>query len=234
MFLKYHEVFTSIQGEGIGVGELVTFIRLAGCNLRCFFCDTKFSWKTAGVEISLDALVSCIKEKHIIRDVAITGGEPLLQQREILILAEKLFESGTQRLTIETNGSVEIWDAQWNRFDNVLFSFSPKHSFFDDEQLKETFYSNLKRVKNHQVKILVNVVAGKGYLSHLKSEILHLPVPTDVIVQPIATGEDSKAEQHKLMTYLLKGVLGNTAIWAGVPFRSLRFIGQFHKLFGLL
>ncbi len=109
------ELFYSLQGEGASLGTPAVFIRLAGCNLRCSWCDTSYSW-AEGVEQSTAELVERIRQfpcQHLV----ITGGEPLLQQEGI---AELLAALPDYSVEIETNGTVTPSDyllervSQWN------------------------------------------------------------------------------------------------------------------------
>jgi organic radical activating enzyme len=102
--MKIHEVFASLQGEGLRQGEPTLFVRLSGCNLRCSFCDTREAWE-AGEENRVEEIVARVKSLH--RDfpcawVCLTGGEPLLQ--DISGLLEALRAIGF-RLQIETNAT---------------------------------------------------------------------------------------------------------------------------------
>lgn len=104
---KVVERFVSINGEGTHSGQLAVFIRFAGCNLNCSFCDTKWA-NEKDVEyelLSVDEIVDYIDETEL-NNVTLTGGEPLLQQ-EIEILIEKLTAKGLY-VEIETNGSVSL------------------------------------------------------------------------------------------------------------------------------
>ena len=79
--LKIAEIFASIQGEGLRQGEPTIFVRLAGCNLRCPFCDTKRAW-TGGRETSIAriaARVARLQKSRPAEWIVLTGGEPLLQ-----------------------------------------------------------------------------------------------------------------------------------------------------------
>ena len=102
------ETFLSIQGESTHAGRLCFFIRLAGCNLQCRYCDTQYSASlTDGKAEPLDLLVV----KAVSSDVdlvEITGGEPLTQP-ETIPLCEKLLDAGMTVL-IETNGSMPVWE----------------------------------------------------------------------------------------------------------------------------
>ncbi|MDA8324712.1 MAG: radical SAM protein [Nitrospiraceae bacterium] len=102
--MKICEIFTSIQGESTYVGRLSTFIRLAGCNLRCSYCDTRYAY-TGGVELSEAEIMNEVSVVGV-NLVTITGGEPLLQEG-VFHLAERLLNEGHQVL-IETNGSLSI------------------------------------------------------------------------------------------------------------------------------
>lgn len=102
--LNVVEIFHSIEGEGIRTGMPVTFIRLAGCNLRCSYCDTCYAQnETDGNLMSIDDIVSKVRFKA----VTITGGEPLLHEDCVIALINKLNETGYY-VNIETNGSINI------------------------------------------------------------------------------------------------------------------------------
>ena len=98
------ETFTSIQGESTHAGRICFFIRLAGCNLRCSFCDTTYAF-TGGSEYTVDEIIA-MAEKAPCKLVEITGGEPLLHS-ETPLLAQALLAKGFEVL-IETNGSLDI------------------------------------------------------------------------------------------------------------------------------
>ncbi len=113
------EVFYSLQGEGVSQGSPSVFVRLAGCNLACKWCDTAYSWNQGrGGETEVSAVVELIEKAapHPCR-LVVTGGEPLLQQDEL----EQLLSAIPARSTeIETNGTIMPSDfllnavSQWN------------------------------------------------------------------------------------------------------------------------
>ena len=94
--MKISEVFDSIQGEGIHAGKPSVFLRTALCNLKCVWCDTKYTWDWDNYdyskevhELPIEKILEKIKEfepKHVV----ITGGEPLIQQNDIASLLSKL------------------------------------------------------------------------------------------------------------------------------------------------
>jgi 7-carboxy-7-deazaguanine synthase len=97
-----NELFYSLQGEGGLAGVPSVFVRLAGCPLRCTWCDTKYAWNaSAGTETTPEEIVRQI-EQYPTRYVVITGGEPLLHP-DIEKLACLIHAQG-YHLTIETAG----------------------------------------------------------------------------------------------------------------------------------
>lgn len=106
--MKVVEKFISINGEGRRAGELAVFIRFKGCNLNCSYCDTKWANEPACdyEELSPDEICEYVSETGI-KNVTLTGGEPLLQ-KDIRSLVEKLLNKSDIRVEIETNGAVDI------------------------------------------------------------------------------------------------------------------------------
>jgi 7-carboxy-7-deazaguanine synthase len=120
-----HELFTSIQGEGIKVGCRQDFIRFLGCNLSCNYCDTPETQTREGPfilhgeqfdnPVALSLLVSNITES----EVAITGGEPLLQHRFLLSLCAEL-KKREHRIYLDTNGTLPDELAQVIEFIDIV------------------------------------------------------------------------------------------------------------------
>ncbi len=102
--LLVSETFSSIQGEGTRAGVPCFFIRLAGCNLRCNYCDTQYAYQ-GGENYSVSRLVEMWQESGLAH-VLITGGEPLLQ-KGVFSLMEELLAKGAICL-LETNGSLTV------------------------------------------------------------------------------------------------------------------------------
>jgi len=127
-------MFCSLQGEGIFAGTPCIFLRLSTCNLKCSWCDTKYTWDWENYdrdrevkEISIEEIVNKILGFSHINHVVITGGEPLLQQDRLVLLLKLLKSKGKKEsrfsfhhVEIETNGTIipinEIIDYvdQWN------------------------------------------------------------------------------------------------------------------------
>lgn len=116
--VKIAEVFDSIQGEGQFAGTPSSFIRLSGCNLRCWFCDTPYtSWEPEGFQQTWQELVDRVAE-YSSSHIVVTGGEPLLQP-DIVPLTAGL-KTLNRPITIETAGTV------FRPVQADLMSISPK------------------------------------------------------------------------------------------------------------
>lgn len=101
--MKIAEIFTSLQGEGLTSGYPTIFIRLAGCNLSCSYCDTPAS-RQGGTVMDVDEVAArALAEKP--HHVCITGGEPLLQKNEVAELSRRLISAG-KKVSIESNGTL--------------------------------------------------------------------------------------------------------------------------------
>ncbi len=102
--LRVTEIFHSIQGESSHAGRPCSFVRLTGCNLRCRWCDSEYTF-TGGERMSIDQVVDQVKS-YGCNLVEVTGGEPLAQS-ESHDLIKRLCDEGFEVL-IETSGSIDI------------------------------------------------------------------------------------------------------------------------------
>ncbi|MCI8507740.1 MAG: putative 7-carboxy-7-deazaguanine synthase QueE [Lachnospiraceae bacterium] len=102
------EQFASINGEGKRTGQLAYFIRFAGCNLSCSYCDTRWAnEQDADYEIYDEGTLYQMIKKSGIKNVTLTGGEPLLQ-KDIKELLRLLRNDKEILVEVETNGSIDI------------------------------------------------------------------------------------------------------------------------------
>jgi 7-carboxy-7-deazaguanine synthase len=102
--MRITEIYQSIQGESSYAGLPCVFVRTAGCDLRCVWCDSEFTF-TGGTRISVDQIVAEV-DKYDCRLVELTGGEPLLQP-DIYELATRLCDRG-HAVLIETGGHRDV------------------------------------------------------------------------------------------------------------------------------
>lgn len=104
--LRLTEVYASVQGESTHAGKPCVFVRTTGCNLRCTWCDSSYTF-TGGTVRALDDVVAEVCGFGI-RTVEVTGGEPLLQPN-VNLLMQRLLDEGYEVL-LETSGSRSIAD----------------------------------------------------------------------------------------------------------------------------
>lgn len=124
VYYNISEIFGSIEGEGKRTGELTTFIRFYGCNLRCSWCDSSYSYTNNDyTKMTLQEIITKVKEIGY-RNITITGGEPLIQQ-DIQILINTLC-SDKYYVNIETNGSVDISTFRFVGYNNLFFTMDYK------------------------------------------------------------------------------------------------------------
>jgi 7-carboxy-7-deazaguanine synthase len=102
------ELYKSVQGESSFAGVPCIFVRLAGCNLRCAWCDSEYTF-SGGKPFTEDEIVAQIEALAPCKLVEFTGGEPMLQARELLPLMQRLLNAGYE-LMIETSGERPLAD----------------------------------------------------------------------------------------------------------------------------
>jgi len=107
------EIFQSISGEGVSVGNVVTFVRVAGCDLRCTWCDTKYSFKTSGEGIEQLLPDQIIERLNNLgpKEIICTGGEPLEHNKSKRYLPAYLQSKGFN-VRIETSGGSNVYSEE--------------------------------------------------------------------------------------------------------------------------
>lgn len=202
--LKIIEIFSSVQGEGLRQGEPTIFVRLAGCNLRCSFCDTKSAW-TGGGDVSwLDILerVRAERKARPSRWVCLTGGEPLLQ--DISRLVRELKSEGFF-VQIETNGTVDrLLPVDW-------YTVSPKPPDYG--------YRIRFRKTAREVKLVVNRELSYDTVRKIRGEF---PAGTPLLLQPESNKRANMIRAMKLLDGACRDGLDNVRV-------SL----QLHKVFSV-
>ncbi len=130
--LKLNEAFISIQGEGKTTGTRSLFLRTSGCNMNCKGCDT--SHNTINYEYDSSTIYEIVKDFNV-NNIIFTGGEPMLQQRDISSIIDMLFEdSRIYNYEIETNGTIK---SKYNLYKKIdMWNISPKMSPMIEEVWK--------------------------------------------------------------------------------------------------
>ncbi len=149
------EIFHSLQGEGPTVGRPCVFVRLGMCNLKCNFCDTPYTWKEGHEDYSdevnervMDAISSVLEEFPHTSTVVWTGGEPMLQQRDIVAAIDYLHLRFPDRMLeheVETNGTIlaqSEFDTRVHRYNcspKTAMSGNSSYSVFLKDFTKTTY-----------------------------------------------------------------------------------------------
>lgn len=200
------EIYRSIQGEGTLMGIPTTFVRFFACNLRCSWCDTKYSWsvRKGGTweSISPEEVVERVNALET-RHVVLTGGEPTLQ-KDLPQLAMLLKKQG-HHLTIETNATIFPADAV-PLID--LWSLSPKLSSAGQNYLRfpiiQSFLEAL-RPDQQQWKFVIHDDADERMLRELLSRFPSFKVRRlPIILQP--EGDLAVSDYPTALAYLAERV----------------------------
>ena len=177
MDLRVCEIFYSIQGEGPSVGKPAVFLRLSGCNLRCTWCDSKFTWE----QLPFSKIADVVKEikKYPVKHLIITGGEPTMQQEGIVELLKKL---KGYTVELETNGSIPL---KIGKMFNQI-NCSPKLESSGNKPYKlqilpsEKYQSKRSNVKGQMSKVIYKFVIGKkSDLNEMKEYCEKYKIPKD-------------------------------------------------------
>jgi 7-carboxy-7-deazaguanine synthase len=202
--LKTVEIFPSVQGEGLRQGEPTIFVRFAGCNLRCAFCDTKQAW-SGGTETTARAIadrIDALRKRFPAAWVAITGGEPYAQDLGGLI---RLLRRKGLKVQIETNGTIyRPWAV-----DRLTVSPKPRDYGYDPRFRKAA----------DEVKLVVAKSLTSAVLARLRAEF---PRTVPILLQPESNAAWSMAKGRRLLDRALRAGLGN-----------IRVTVQLHKIYGL-
>lgn len=205
--MKVVEIFKSIDGEGIRTGLPVTFIRLFGCNLRCSYCDTKYSYEDSAVfrEMSVNEIVNTVAELGLKR-ITLTGGEPLVHPEVKALLA--VLSSEGYEVNVETNGSISLADFEILRSgerDGSIF-YTMDYKSISSGMNKHNDLSNLVLLTDKDV--LKFVVGTAEDLEDMKRILAMYPLKCRVFVSPIF----GQIEPRELVDYVLASKLYNVTV----------------------
>lgn len=144
--IRLTEIYQSIQGESSFVGQRCVFVRLTGCNLRCNYCDTEYSFY-GGKNYSVADILDIVNN-YKCNLVEITGGEPLLQKGVLPLMASMCDEGKT--VLIETSGNRDI-SAVDPRVNIIMDLKTPSSG-----ECERNRYENLKHLKSKdEVKFVI-------------------------------------------------------------------------------
>jgi len=145
MKIKISEIFYSLQGELPGLGIPSIFVRFYGCNLKCKWCDTKYSFEGEEYkDMSLKEIINEIK-KYKCKNVVITGGEPTFQYDNLISLMDILFDLN-YNITVETNGTTPILFHFKGHINYVVSPKTISYSYSDSINYFKKCFSKFKIV----------------------------------------------------------------------------------------
>lgn len=201
--MKVVEKFVSINGEGTRAGELAVFIRFKGCNLNCTYCDTKWANDSdcSYEDMSPADIVEYIGNTNV-RNVTLTGGEPLLQKAisELLMLLYKENVS----VEVETNGSIPLEEYCRNYRPIFTMDYKMPSSGCEDKMYKENF-STLNQ--DDTVKFVVGNIHDMDVARNIIAEY-HLDEKCNIYFSPIF----GKIELAEMVDYLMKYCINKVRI----------------------
>lgn len=220
---RINEIFLSVQGEGIHVGERTVFVRLYGCPLRCVWCDQPEALTTSGVgrfdTMTPEAVLDRVRSFESVRRLCLTGGEPLIAPTDSLAwLLDELRASGWW-ISVETSGA-RVVEPLLDRID--FWTISPKGESaetFDGDPV-EAQIPALRRLielpeERRQLKFIVQTV---GDVRDAVAILDALRYRGAIVLQP----EHEKGDGRRVFEW-----------WPWERYPEARVIPQTHKVVGL-
>lgn len=218
--MKVVEIFDSIDGEGIRTGQPATFIRLAGCNLRCSYCDTVYSLfgeetPCEYTEMTIEEVMNKVNSDY--KRVTLTGGEPLVHEDSASLVSRLLDEDC--EVNIETNGAVDIVEflekipdtdrlfftidyklpssgmtdkMLWNNFLNLRPRDVIKFVVGSDEDIRLTI-AIVKRLKK-VYKVMPHIFIGAVYGMYDAQELVEI-----ILKEPALSDARFQVQLHKII-----------------------------------
>ena len=204
--LRLTEIFHSIQGESTHAGRPCVFVRLTGCNLRCRWCDSEYTF-TGGEKMSINDVMARV-ESYGCKLVEVTGGEPLAQS-ESFDLIKRLCDDGYEVL-IETSGSIDITPVD-DRAKIILDIKCPGSG-----EVEKNRWANIDELRAHdEIKFVIADRSDYEWARHVIEErnltrwtILFSPVWGELDLKPLAEWMLADRVPARLQTQLHKHIWG--------------------------
>jgi 7-carboxy-7-deazaguanine synthase len=180
--MKINEIFKSIQGEGIMIGLPTLFIRTAGCDLRCRWCDTPYALlEGQGTEWTIASIVAEAKRRQV-TDICITGGDPLMQREGTMELISSLLDEGF-RIVLETSGAYDISDLPSSERLTLSMDIKLPGSGMEDRNM----FSNIRHLnRRDQLKF---IIADRGDYEYARKVMSEYSIPCEIIMTPVGGRE---------------------------------------------
>jgi len=186
--MKVYSIFRSLQGEGLTIGAPTTFIRTSGCPLRCTYCDTPQAFDN-GQQMTLEQVMEEV-ERLGLRNVCLTGGEPLAQKDSLKLLT-MLLDHG-YNVVLETNGAAPLDDLPC--VENLSISMDLKCPSSGESE--KMVFGNIELLgPTDQLKF---VMSGDADYEHAKEVIREYAPKCEVVFTPVG-GTDLREIAEKVL-----------------------------------
>ena len=192
--LHYDEVFASIQGESTDAGFPCIFVRLFGCNIGCSYCDQKQDSKD-NKRISIGSLISKV-EKFGIRNVCITGGEPLLQPEIYAVIYELVGKD--YKVAVETSGCVYIDPDSYNRSYKYIMDVKCPSSGVSEKNV----LINLANL--HSKDEVKFVIADEEDYKYARKVLKCYPTSAKILFSPVFDEDNKPLIGNELVEWLIR------------------------------
>lgn len=176
--MKISEIFFSIQGEGVEIGLPTVFVRLFACDLRCTWCDSMYAVEGSDFKNVTIEEVRTEIEKFNCNTVCFTGGEPLIQKKELEILGKDLIGDG-YKIVLETSGHKEPPPIFWT--DSCLISMDCKCPSSQMEKRMDFELFEKLRPKD-QLKFIIQDEADYEYAKEI---LRKYQIRSNIVFQPV-------------------------------------------------
>ena len=237
------EIFSSIQGEGLYIGERQLFIRFCGCNLKCDFCDTDFQKRDfvkifdeneniveeknpVSVEKLLQITQKFLKNPH--HSISLTGGEPLLYSDYLIDFLPQIKEKFSSLIYLETNGSLPQELKKVIDFvDIIAMDIKLKSVTGDENKFKEN-EEFIKTALEKNKEIFIKIILNKNYDKNELQKAVDIIKKYDLylIIQPANYKDKSKEFSKKELVKTINSIIN--------VYPRTRLIPQVHNYLNLL
>ncbi|WP_456396954.1 7-carboxy-7-deazaguanine synthase QueE [Desulfurobacterium sp.] len=221
--MKVYEIFSSVQGEGVDVGLVASFVRFAGCPLKCRYCDTQEA-RTGGIEFSQEDIINKLKSFGV-PYIVLTGGEPLSHDGISDFLLKLSSETWVRKIFVETSGFFYKSDIFIKK---VFVNISPKPPSMAGDFSLQSFKNFIVNFPDRiQVKFLILSAEDLVWILRIVRECEDYFSKKGIIFQPIDVPEKSYSESVKSVIDL---VMREKTLLSRF---NVRVIPQIHKLVGI-
>jgi 7-carboxy-7-deazaguanine synthase len=212
MSLFVHEIFSSIQGESTDAGLPCVFVRLYGCPIGCSYCDQPQNISERK-KMNVERVISEIRKFHI-RNVCITGGEPLIQEEVYPLIYELV--ANDFKVSVETSGCVYIEDDFSYRSYKYIMDVKCPSSGVSDKNVLDNL---LHLIQKDEVKF---VIANKEDYLYARNILRTYSIPCTVLFSPVFDKNNKPVISQELINWMVED-----------GFHNVRLSIQIHKCLGV-